>query len=647
MNRLPSSLMASLFGLAVLVSLPAQADQVAPAAVETPTLSEDVAAGRLPPVAERLPLHPLVYGGEGPNWRIGRHGGELRMLMSQARDTRMMSVYGYARLVGYDQRFDPLPDLLDSFEVEAEQVFTFHLRPGHRWSDGHPFTSDDFRYFWQDVANNPQLSPAGIDKVLLVGDEPPKVEFPDPLTVRYSWSKPNPDFLPALAAAQPKYLYRPAHYLKRFHATYAPKADLDAAVKAARARGWPELHNRMDNQYRNDNPDLPTLDPWVLQTKPPATRLVFQRNPYFHRVDPEGRQLPYIDRVVINIADGRIVPAKTGAGESDLQARYLTFNDYTFLRQSAKRNDFKVELWNTGRGAQLCLYPNLTAADPVWRTLLRDVRFRRALSLGIDRHEINQVVYFGLARESANTVLQESPLYRPEYAKAYTGFDLKAANRLLDEIGLVKRDSNRIRLLPDGRPLEIIVETAGEETEQTDVLELIRDTWLDLGIKLHTKPSQYEMFRNRVFAGDTVMSIWFGLESGLPTPRMSPAELAPTSQWQLQWPRWGQYYETGGSAGEAPDEPAAAELMKLYGAWRSAASVEERTRIWHRMLSIHAEQVYNIGLIAGVKQPVVISNHLNNVPIEGIYNFDPGAYFGLYRPDSFWFERVGERADLR
>ena len=68
-----------------------------------------------------------------------------------------------------------------------------------------------------------------------------------------------------------------------------------------------------------------------------------------------------------------------------------------------------MRLWRTGPGSQLALYPNLNVNDPVWRRLLRDVRFRRALSLAINRHEINEVLYFGLAIEGQNTVLPQEP----------------------------------------------------------------------------------------------------------------------------------------------------------------------------------------------------------------------------------------------
>src|SRR5207244_5377493 len=182
------------------------------------------------------------------------------------------------------------------------------------------------------------------------------------------------------------------------------------------------LRNKRDAMYRNDNPDLPSLEPWVLKTRPPADRIVFERNPFYYRVDGAGHQLPYIDRVVFTIADSKIIPAKTEAGESDLQARYLRFDDYTFLKAGEAANTYKVFLWRTGPGSQLALYPNLNVDDEIWRGLAREVRFRRALSLAIDRHEINQVIYFGLATDGQHTVLPESPLYRSEYRTSWASY---------------------------------------------------------------------------------------------------------------------------------------------------------------------------------------------------------------------------------
>ena len=158
--------------------------------------------------------------------QVGEHGGSMRMLVSSPHDTRLLVVFGYARLVGYDTEFNLAPDILEDVEVEDGRVFTLRLRAGHRWSDGAPFTAEDFRYWWEDIATNKQLSPIGPPVELRVDDEWPKVEIVDERTVRYSWSKPNPFFLPALAGARPMFIYAPANYLKQFHERYADPAEL-------------------------------------------------------------------------------------------------------------------------------------------------------------------------------------------------------------------------------------------------------------------------------------------------------------------------------------------------------------------------------------------------------------------------------------
>ncbi|MGF1608653.1 MAG: ABC transporter substrate-binding protein [Kiloniellales bacterium] len=637
---LPGFLLGLLLGLLLGASAPAGA--LATTAEEPPALAEQVTAGTLPPLAERLPAVPYVDALDQPWQSLGRYGGRLDLLMAKSRDLRQVMVYGYSRLVGYRPDLTLAPDILERVEVEGERVYTLYLRPGHRWSDGAPFTTEDFRYWWQDVANNEALSPTGPPVALLVKDEAPKVEILDETTLRYSWSRPHPTFLNLLAGASPLFIYRPAHYLKRFHIDYGDPQVIAAAIEAARQRNWAALHNRLDNLNRNDNPDLPTLDPWVLRTAPPSERFVLRRNPYFHRVDPEGRQLPYIDEVAVHVAAPDLIPVKTGAGESDLQARYIRFDNYTFLKASEPQGKIKVLLWHSARGSRLALYPNLTVNDPVYRALFRDVRFRRALSLAINRREINQVAFFGLAREGNNTVLPESPLFMPEYQNRWTQLDLARANRLLDEIGLTERDGRGIRRLPDGRPLRIIVETDGESSEETDVLQLLRDSWAEAGIALYAKPLQREVLRNRVYAGETLMTISAGLENGLPTADMSPLELAPVRQDGLQWARWGQHYETGGLAGAAPDMPVAERLLALYEAWRATTDRDERTRIWHEMLSLHADQVLTIGLVSNIPQPVAVDPRLRNLPEEGLYNWDPGAFFGLYHPDTFWFAESEE-----
>ncbi len=606
--------------------------------VETPFLSSAVAQGKLPSVKNRLPVGPLVMLFDQPDQLVGRHGGVLNILMARPKDVRLMVVYGYARLMKFDRNLNLAVDILKNVEVKSGRIFTLHIRPQHKWSDGAPFTAEDFRYHWEDVANNRDLSPNGPPDIFRVAGELPRFEVIDETTVRYSWSKSNPIFLTSFAKTRPAFIYRPAHYLKQFHARYRAPEKLNIIAKKLGLRSWAGLHNKIDNPYKNDNPDLPTLQPWMNTTKLPAEQFNFQRNPYYHKVDRVGRQLPYIDRVVMRIADGKIIPAKAGAGESDLQARYIRFDNYAFLKQNEDRFGFNVFLWKIGKGAHLALYPNLNFNDPTWRRLLRDVQFRRTLSLAINRRELNRVLFFGLGLESQNTVLPGSSLFSSDYQTAWTRFDIQQANKILDEIGLTKRNERGIRLMPDGRPLEIIVESAGESTEESDVLRLIHDSWLKVGIKLYEKSSHRDIMRSRIFAGDAMMVISSGLENGLPTPDSSPDELAPTKQIQYQWPKWGQFVESNGQTGEFADVREAILLNRLLEKWYVAPTRDARAVIWREMLSIHADQLFSIGLISGTLQPVIANKNLRNVPKKAIYNWDPGAHFGLYEPDTFWFE---------
>ena len=120
-----------------------------------------VESGKLPPVAERLPKTPLVVDLKARGREIGRYGGDLRSLVSKARDLRLITVNTYTRLVGYDEKLKLRPDILEKVEAQDDRIFTFTLREGHRWSDGEPFTAEDFRFYFEDIANNKELSPAG------------------------------------------------------------------------------------------------------------------------------------------------------------------------------------------------------------------------------------------------------------------------------------------------------------------------------------------------------------------------------------------------------------------------------------------------------------------------------------------------------
>jgi len=613
--------------------------------VEPPLFAEKVAKKELPPVGERVPRTPLVvdpakYGGQ-----TGQYGGDIITLVPRARDIRYISTYAYTRLVGYDRDLNLRPDLLEAIDNEGDARFTFTIRDGHKWSDGQPFTSEDFRYYWEDIAQNKDVSPSGVPEFMTVDGKPPKFEVLDERHVRFTWTKPNPRFLPQLAGAMDPNIYRPSHYLKKFHAKYGDKEKLDEAAKKAKLKSWAAMHNRMDDMKEQSNPDLPTLQPWRVMNAAPANRFIFERNPYYHRVDRSGQQLPYVDRIVMDVSAGSLFAAKANAGEVDLLFRGLSMYDIPILKSGERVHGYKTLLWPYARGTELALYPNLNTIDPTWRALNRDVRFRRALSLGIDRKTLNNALLFGLGTEGNNTIVQESPLFSPEFRTLNASYDPAEASRLLDEIGLTQRNGAGYRLLPDGQELEIICETDGESSLVVDGLTLITEFWREIGVRLFVKPQDRTVLRNRAYAGLTVMVAGQGLDNAFPTAIMPPTELAPMRQDNLAWPKWGQYVETKGKNGEAVDMPEAKRLLDLYAAWMNTADDDVQRQVWKDMLQNHAENQWVIGTISGALQPIVTRNGLQNLPAKALYSYEPTAMIGIYRIDEmFWNKAAGKEA---
>jgi len=352
-----------------------------------------------------------------------------------------------------------------------------------------------------------------------------------------------------------------------------------------------------------------------------------------------------VDRIIMDTSAGGLFAAKANAGEEDLLFRGLSMSDIPILKEGERAKGYKTLLWPYARGTELALYPNLNAADPVWRNLNRDLRFRRALSLGIDRKTLNNALLFGLGTEGNNTVVAESPLFSPELRGLNAEYNPAEASRLLDEIGLTERNGAGIRLLPDGRELEIIVETDGESTLVVDGLTLITEFWREIGVRLFVKPQDRTVLRNRSFAGLTVMVAAPGIDNAIPTAIMPPSELAPMRQDNYAWPKWGQHVETMGKTGEPVDVPEAKRLLELYRTWMETGNRDVQRDVWREMLRNHAENQWVIGTVAGALQPIVVRNGLHGLPDKALYSWEPTAMLGIYRLDEiYWNKAAGKEA---
>jgi peptide/nickel transport system substrate-binding protein len=232
--------------------------------------------------------------------------------------------------------------------------------------------------------------------------------------------------------------------------------------------------------------------------------------------------------------------------------------------------------------------------------------------------------------------MSRSVLFKPEHASKWAQYDPALANKLLDQIGLTGRDPQGIRLLPGGRSAIVVVECQSELTEDADALQLITDYWKKIGIKLLVKQQTKENFRMRTFSGEALMTAYAGVVTAAPSPNTIPKEFAPTMRGGLQWPKWGMYIESKGQQGEKCDLEAACRLLDDLRDWENATDEAARRAAWDRILQTNADQVFSIGTVNGIRQPVVVGPKVRNVPKEGYYAWDPGGYIGLYQPDTFW-----------
>src|SRR5215217_2601276 len=460
---------------------------------EAPMLAEQVAAGTLPPVAERLPKDPEVIT---PFESVGHYGDQIRFGISGTADQDSLTYWsGDQGLVRYDPATNyssVLPNLASSWDMSEDgKVFTFHLRDGVKWSDGTPLTADDIVFNMEDFVLNAEWAP--VPAIYMAGGEPVKVRKIDDLTIEFAFSAPYGLFL--LELANPRaldHLFYQKAYCSQYHPKYA--TDLDAKLAAEGTSDWRILMVKQcgdtdKTPARFANPDRPSLEAWIVTDQAyvaGATQVVIERNPYFWAVDSEGQQLPYLDYAVGTIyADPEALLLGAVGGNIDFGFRDLDSpGNRPVLAQNREAGDFELfEVTSIG-GTPVAVYLNLTHKDPVYNKVFNTKDFRVAMSLGLNRQEIIDTALLGVGVPWNAAPFEDSPMYHEAYATQNLEFNLEEANRLLDSIGLDQRNGDGIRLLEDGRPLIIRVEMSPNEPQIRDVLEIMSLQWRNIGIDL-------------------------------------------------------------------------------------------------------------------------------------------------------------------
>ncbi len=610
---------------------------------EAPPLANLVKQGKLPSVEKRLPEEPAVVI---PVEEIGQYGGTARVATKRPlilEDGGLMIGHEPILRVARDGK-TIVPNLAKKWQFSKDgKTLTLYLRKGIKWSDGEPFTVDDILFWWEDVILNDELTPVK-PVAWSPGGKLMEIEKIDDYTINLKFSVSYPVAIIRLAHSDgyEGAFFLPKHYLKQFHPKYTPKDKLDATVKQLGFESWYRLFQAKAEinagSGRAVDPGTPTLKAFMITSKGQDT-IIAERNPYYWKIDPAGNQLPYIDKIFISIvSNAEMVDLKTTTGDVDFSAFNARLDMYPVYKENAAKNNCRVLLWQDVFGGEVIFMLNQTHSDLVLRKIFQDRRFRIALSLGINRDEINQLFYLGMAQPRQTTVIPQSRYYKEEFAKAYTEYNPKEANRLLDEMGL-KKGSDGYRIRPDGKRLEILIEYTPVDTIRGPVCEFVQQQWDKLGIKVAVKEITTELQQVRAPGNQMDMTVWNADKCTDILFPINPMWFVPyNTGWENGWcPLWAQWYASKGKTGEEPSKEAK-RLLDLWEKMLTTTIEAERTRLGQEILRSHANNLWTIGTVGLAPIPIVVRNNLRNIPEKGLWGWD---YFWamLYSPEQFFFKQ--------
>ena len=585
-------------------------------AKESPMLTEQVDAGDLPPLEERLPQEPLVVQVPEP----GTYGGTFRTATTGPGDTP-----GFETLLGYQPPLRKNPQITETVPSICTDIvanddgteFTMQLRPGLRWSDGEPFTADDVLFAANDVLGNTELYPTPPSTLGFEG-ELAEVTKVDDATVTFTFPKPNGLFRETCTQERELVIY-PKHYAKDFLPKYNKKIEQEA-----KENGFDAWTDYWDDRVAGDgpfvNPDLPTLFPWVIVTPlGEGNQVEFERNPYFWKTDQDGRQLPYIDKLAYEVVtDPEVTVLKTTDGEFDLIGRHInTVSNKPVFAKSREDAGYDFVSSKTTSMNTTMIALNLCHKDKKKRALYRNKDFRIGLSHAIDREELITAVWQRQGEPWQGAPSKDSIYYDEEFAKQYTEFNVDLANEHLDKAGITERDKDDFRTLPGGDQLTIIIDIAASTTpEWPPAADIIREMWKKVGIRMRPNTIDRTLYNERkdAAANDHDAGIWSG-DAGLAVEMIDPRWYMPFSHESIFATPWGLWRSSQGASGEEPDGPAK-EQIELFWELQRSPEPADREELLRKIIAIGKEQFWAIGIGTAPDGYSVVSNRMHNVQAD-------------------------------
>lgn len=604
---------------------------------------------KLPPLAERLPAEPLVMA---PYHSIGKYGGVFDM-MSNATEagTSDFLAIRHVNLVRYSDNLQTIvPNVAKSWEWNKDFTqLTFTLRKGHKWSDGHPFTAEDVKYWYDNLALNPKIFEKPKNYVL-VADKPMTVDVLDPQTVRFNLPAPKPGLLVHFANSYAQG-FQPKHFLGKWDPDINPDAD-----KMAKAAGFENGLEVLSNYYGNSDwtdtptpmlrsPDkvarlpadtMPTLESHILISESTEGRHLVA-NPYFFQVDTAGNQLPYIseqDEIFVNEDEVRLL--KLVNAEVDFKAQSLQLSTAPLLLENQEKGNYTVHLRPEVTIATFGI--NMTHEDMAKRKVFSDLRFRQAMSVAINRAELNETAFFGMGEPKQYTGFTDSPPFvEDKWKQYYAQYDPKLANRLLDEMGLKDVDGDGFRELLNGQKLVINLQFAVQGVPAA-MVELVGQHWAAAGIQTTVKEVTPDEYRSAQSSNKLDVTMWrngqpLAIVLGTNQIWVPPYHDYFTVRTNMLWAEWVD--SNGASGVEPPDY--AKQMMKDINAFQSTiVGTPESDKLGARLVKNLVENLLFIGTVQ-VPAPIYHRNVLKNFVEYKTHSFEYYRSFP-YRPSQWWLD---------
>lgn len=593
---------------------------------DPPVIAGHVSAGRLPPVAERTGSEPIVLEGVDG---IANYGGTWqRIAASEADVGQIYYRLSYMNLVRWSPEGYPIvPHLAKTWESSPDaRVYTFHLRAGMKWSDGHPMTAHDIGYWYENEVLYFDANP----RLLRNGATLGRVEVIDDLTVRFVFDEPNPLFLERVASSgngptEITDCFAPAHYLRQYHPKLGDPDLLARMMQAMKLASPSAVYQRL-KQW--NNPEIPRNWPWIYRTRTATAPYVFVRNPYYPAVDPEGRQLPYLDRLVITIRPSNLIGFMAATGQASMQDRLMRYEDHVLLMSEARRHAYEVYHWYPATRSAFTIFPVINRrVDPAApatgakHRLLNDRRFRQALSLAINRLAIINALYNGQGEPAQIDPGRDSRFHSPELFKSFTTYDPDRANALLDEIGLTHRDREGYRTFPDGSRMVWYLNMT--EYTGNDPAQFVVDDWAAVGVRCIPRLRSRLLFYSEKAAYLHDFTVWTG-ESEF-NPLVEPRNFVPTYVESFYAPGYGIWYQNGGLYGSVraasirgslapPIDHPLRQSMLLLDEILHTDTATAREALFRRITDVNAREVWHISIATPPPQLVVVKDGLRNVP---------------------------------